>query len=211
MDIKYFNEITEAAERYNLDPLMVASVVRAESNFKSTAESWCHAKGLMQLMAPTYKDMDGKDDIFDVKNNLDAGCKYLDYLKKYIIKKYPILLNGNRIVLWKLIWACYNAGMGNINKMLKLSLKEKGDAGYDFDIWKDHLQKITGNHSKETIGYVAKIEKFWKEYVEQKEKANSSDPGGSMIVSRKRLSCLLTMINSMKKEVEQLLEEADLG
>ena len=55
MDIKYFHEITEAAERYGLDPLMVASVVRAESNFNPKAKSHAGAEGLMQLMPDTFE------------------------------------------------------------------------------------------------------------------------------------------------------------
>jgi len=75
--------IRETAHKYQLNELLLTSIIRAESNFNPLAISSKGARGLMQLMPETaaaYK----VQNVFDAKENLEAGAKYLkDLLQQY--------------------------------------------------------------------------------------------------------------------------------
>ncbi|HSN69174.1 MAG TPA: transglycosylase SLT domain-containing protein [Thermoanaerobaculia bacterium] len=93
--------IREKAEKYDVDPALVAAIVENESRFKPRAQSHRGARGLMQLMPRTGRWM-GASNLYDPEQNLDAGVKYLKYLEKRF--------DGNQT---KII-AAYNAGEGNV-------------------------------------------------------------------------------------------------
>jgi soluble lytic murein transglycosylase-like protein len=183
------------------------AVVKTESGFRPKVVSPAGAKGLMQLMPGTDEWLDGDIDGFDVEGNLDNGCMFLNWLRKYLVRKFPKLSNQD---LWRLVWAGYNAGPGNVKKMLELALNEVSYEAFDFAVWRGYLPEITGKHSKETIAYVQRVEKYWKEYTAMKEKEAGEDTEGSVKVSRTRISSMLLMINSMKKELEQWLDESNI-
>ncbi|MFN0064023.1 MAG: lytic transglycosylase domain-containing protein [Myxococcaceae bacterium] len=71
--------IDAAAARYRLPPALVRAVIHAESNFKPMALSHKGASGLMQLMPDTARDMYVRD-IFDVRENIEGGARYLRVL-----------------------------------------------------------------------------------------------------------------------------------
>ena len=52
---KYEEYVEKYAEENNIDPLLIFSIIKAESNFKENAESSSGAVGLMQLMEETAK------------------------------------------------------------------------------------------------------------------------------------------------------------
>jgi len=56
--------------------MLVASVIKAESNGDPKAVSTAGAKGLMQLIDSTASDM-GVRDVFDPHENIEGGVKYL--------------------------------------------------------------------------------------------------------------------------------------
>ena len=95
--------IHDKAEKYDLDPALVAAVVETESRFHARARSQVGAKGLMQLMPRTGRWM-GADNLYDPEQNVEAGTKYLRYLNERF--------DGN---LKKTI-AAYNAGEGNVRR-----------------------------------------------------------------------------------------------
>lgn len=118
--LKYEEKITEASNRYGLDPYLVAAIIRTESGWDPEAVSERGAQGLMQLMPDTAADIANKgyvdgysypaDDLLDPDTNIEYGCAYFSFLLSYF--------NG---ATDKAI-AAYNAGMGNVDSWM-----EQGD------------------------------------------------------------------------------------
>lgn len=107
--------IAREADKHNIDPVLVVSLIYVESSFNRKALSNKNARGLMQLLPDTAeyikrksrKDVEDPKDLYDVETNIKLGIAYLDYL---ITKT-----KGN--VEYALI--AYNMGPGNLNKALK--------------------------------------------------------------------------------------------
>ncbi|HEV7484234.1 MAG TPA: lytic transglycosylase domain-containing protein [Thermoanaerobaculia bacterium] len=99
-----FGDIIHAkAQKYDVDPALVAAVVETESRFRTNARSQVGARGLMQLMPKTGRWL-GAGNLYNAEQNVDAGAKYLKYLNRRF--------DGN---LTKTI-AAYNAGEGNVRR-----------------------------------------------------------------------------------------------
>lgn len=106
--LKYKTDILFVAEKYNIAPEIIASVVNAESGFKEDAKSRQGALGLMQIMPSTAewvcslqnKPFD-KNLLLEKEYNLDVGSYYL----KYLLDKFTSLETA---------LAAYNAGEGNV-------------------------------------------------------------------------------------------------
>jgi soluble lytic murein transglycosylase-like protein len=71
--------MARASTKYKIPLPLVRAVVHAESNFDRFAVSSKGASGLMQLMPGTAREMYVRD-IFDVKDNIDGGVRYLRVL-----------------------------------------------------------------------------------------------------------------------------------
>jgi replicative DNA helicase len=75
--------VSSASGRYQLDPDLVNSVIKAESGFKVRALSPKGAQGLMQLMPGTASEL-GVPNAFDPQANVEGGTKYLrELLERY--------------------------------------------------------------------------------------------------------------------------------
>jgi len=99
-----FGDLIHAkAQKYDVDPSLLAAVVETESSFRSHARSQVGARGLMQLMPRTGRWL-GARNLYNAEQNVDAGAKYLKYLNARF--------DGN---LTKTI-AAYNAGEGNVRR-----------------------------------------------------------------------------------------------
>jgi soluble lytic murein transglycosylase-like protein len=94
----YGQLIREAAERHAVAAALVESVIRVESNFEPRAVSPKGARGLMQLMPATAAQL-GVRNIFDARENIEAGVRHL----RYLMDRYQ----GNT----SLALAAYNAGV----------------------------------------------------------------------------------------------------
>lgn len=102
--LKKFQHMIEAkAKKYDLDPNLLAGLVRQESNFNPYAVSHCGAMGLGQLMPETARYL-GVKDPFNAAQNLDGAAKYL--------KEQLNTFNGS---IDKAL-AAYNAGPGAVKK-----------------------------------------------------------------------------------------------
>jgi len=94
--------IEKSARAHEVDPLLVHSIIKVESNYNVHAVSNKGAEGLMQL-TPSTARMLGVSNSFDPQQNIEAGVKYLKYLKD--------LYKDDRLAL-----AAYNAGPGAVDK-----------------------------------------------------------------------------------------------
>lgn len=90
-----------AAQKYGLDPVLVKSVIKVESDFNHSAISKKGAIGYMQLMPSTAKNM-GVDP-YDPHSNIYGGSKYLRSLI-------------DQFLTWDLALASYNAGPEAVKK-----------------------------------------------------------------------------------------------
>jgi hypothetical protein len=71
--------ILPAAKKYALDPNLVAAVIWAESSGDPDAVSSKGARGLMQLMPETAREL-GVSEILDPRENVEGGTRYLRQL-----------------------------------------------------------------------------------------------------------------------------------
>jgi soluble lytic murein transglycosylase-like protein len=94
--------VDKAARAHEVDPLLIHSIIKVESNYNVHAVSNKGAEGLMQL-TPSTARMLGVSNSFDPQQNIEAGVKYLKYLKD--------LYKDDRLAL-----AAYNAGPGAVDK-----------------------------------------------------------------------------------------------
>lgn len=59
--LNYSEEVYKYSEQYEVDPLLIFSIIKAESNFEEAAISKSNAKGLMQLMEETAEEIAKKN------------------------------------------------------------------------------------------------------------------------------------------------------
>ena len=142
----YADEIFKSATTYNIAPSLIFAVIRAESNFDTNAISQASAKGLMQIIPKTAKEIAqnkgvafDENILFDYKTNIDFGCYYL----KQMMDKSNNTTNA---------LASYNAGIGTVEKWLNNIEYSKDGKALDIIPY------------KETRTYVEKIAVFQKIY-----------------------------------------------
>jgi hypothetical protein len=97
----YADLIETVALRHGIDPELVHAVVLAESNYQPRAKSPVGARGLMQVMPGTARDL-GINNLYDPQNNLEAGVQYL----KVLLTRFDLAR----------ALAAYNAGPANVQK-----------------------------------------------------------------------------------------------
>ena len=95
--------LVESGNRNGVDPLLLYSVMHQESSFKSHAVSPKGARGLMQLMPGTAVRF-GVNNIFDPRQNIEGGARYLRFLSDRFNGELSLVLAG------------YNAGEGAVEK-----------------------------------------------------------------------------------------------
>lgn len=116
--------VEDVARMHELDPLLVHSVIQAESNYDPFALSPKGAQGLMQLMPATARRL-GVTNAFDIQQNLQGGASYLKYLMD---------LFGDQ----QLAIAAYNAGEQAV-------IRYGGIPPYPET--RDYVKRVGGNYS----------------------------------------------------------------
>jgi soluble lytic murein transglycosylase-like protein len=97
----YESIIREAAGRHDVDEALVKAVIMAESGYNPFAISEKGARGLMQLMPDTARDL-GVKDIFNPAHNINGGVRYLKLLLMQFKGDVALAL------------AAYHAGMARV-------------------------------------------------------------------------------------------------
>ncbi len=156
--ISYQDEIYEYSEKYNVDPLLTASIIKVESDFDNNAQSHQGAHGLMQLLEDTAKhsaDVVGIDyypeKLNDVDYNLDLGVGYFDYLYRYY--------NNRDLAL-----AAYNGGVGNVDSWIKEGTLDKDNPdplNIPFEETRQYVTKVNANYEV--------MKKFYKDGLPSEE------------------------------------------
>ncbi|MEZ4462129.1 MAG: transglycosylase SLT domain-containing protein [bacterium] len=107
-------DVRAYAKQRKIPAELIWAIMREESGFNPRVESWANARGLLQLMDSTGKNMaklDGitiqSDDLFHAKTNIRLGSRYLQDLGESVAF-HPVLMIAG-----------YNGGMGNVGRWLK--------------------------------------------------------------------------------------------
>ncbi|CAM3789859.1 lytic transglycosylase domain-containing protein [Marinicrinis lubricantis] len=157
--IKYKDDIQLSAQEYKVDPILIASVIRVESNYNPEMVSKKNALGLMQLMPQTAEwivsiqqlDPLSEELLLRADVNINLGAWYLSYLYKTLENYIESLDKHDQIAV---IAAAYNAGQGNVLKWLE---------GGRWDGRIDNLSQVPFG---ETRHYVQRILYYYKKYEE---------------------------------------------
>jgi membrane-bound lytic murein transglycosylase F len=126
----------------------------AESNLDSTARSYVGARGLMQLMPDTFREIASKNPelerIDDPAMNIAAG---IAYDRRLWLQWESDSIDADRA---RFMFASYNAGRGTVRNAQKLARAQSLDAR----LWPNIetiAPKVPRWRHAETIGYVRKI------------------------------------------------------
>jgi len=151
----YSATVRAAAKEFGVDPLLVWSVMRAESRYDAEALSSVGARGLMQVMPPTqtYIAEQLKEDIppgaaFIPETNIRMGAWYLHYLLQYF--------KGDQ----ELAIAAYNGGPGSVDTWLKdplVSSREDLIRWIGFGQTREHLERVSLNYQMYRALYPADV------------------------------------------------------
>lgn len=136
--LKLAHDIVSLSNKSEVDPLLVASVVAAESSFRHQLTSYQGAIGLMQVMPQTALMMARQAEkenyptqrkATEEQKNLDLGIRYL----KQLLSQYN---NDIRLAL-----AAYNWGPGNVEQVRR-----------DFSLFptsvQNYVNKVHGQYQK---------------------------------------------------------------
>ncbi|TBL75597.1 lytic transglycosylase domain-containing protein [Paenibacillus thalictri] len=159
--IQYKQEITRNAKNYDIDPLLIAAMIRVESNFQPEMKSHKGAYGLMQLMPDTAEwiidtarfSPEWSSQLNKPEVNIQVGSWYVSWLHKQF--------KGNAYAAI----AGYNAGQGKVSKWL-----QSGE-------WDGTLEGASSIPYGETRHYVQRVlyyyEKYRKIYVDDMSLENN--------------------------------------
>lgn len=112
---KYDEYVTYYAGKYQIDPYILYSIIRTESNFNPQAESNVGARGLMQITEITFDWIKTKiapdepltfDDLYDPEVNIRFGS----YFISYCLQRYDDDLATAA--------AAYHSGLGTVDTLL---------------------------------------------------------------------------------------------
>jgi soluble lytic murein transglycosylase len=155
--IRYEETIVEQSRNYDVDPYLVASIIRVESNFRPDKLSPKGAIGLMQLMPPTAEwiaKQEGDEPadrarLQDAERNIRYGAWYVRSLQRQFAA--DVALPEDRIAR---IAAAYNAGPGNVERWLA-----EGD-------WDGTLASADAIPFGETRHYVHRVYYYYMKYAQ---------------------------------------------
>lgn len=142
----FYDYVLEDAKRYDADPALVLSIMREESRFNPRAKSQAAARGLLQFIITTARDI-GRDvglvdvepaDLYDPRVIIRLGAKYISELTKNF--------GGNRYNAT----AAYNAGPNQVALWKRLQPGPTDDyflSAINFDETKHYVRKVMHSYS----------------------------------------------------------------
>jgi soluble lytic murein transglycosylase len=156
--IRYADEVGRNSERQELNPALILALMRQESMLDKDAKSAVGARGLMQLMPATGREvgremnepLSSDDSLFEPEVNIRSGS--------YYFKKLLAQFNGHVA----LAVASYNAGPSRVKKWLP------SDKPIPADIWVETIPY------KETRKYVTSVLTYAIIYQQQLQTTDSN-------------------------------------
>ncbi|MHA6483286.1 lytic transglycosylase domain-containing protein [Paenibacillus sp. strain BS8-2] len=147
--IHYKEDIRVSALNYDLEPHLVAAIIRAESNFETGKESKKGALGLMQLMPTTAEwvvEKAGFESVDEdmLKNRADVSIEIGSWYLATLHEQF----DHNKVASI----AAYNAGPGNVRKWL------------DEEKWDGELKSSDQIPFGETRHYVQRVFYYYNKY-----------------------------------------------
>jgi soluble lytic murein transglycosylase-like protein len=143
----FYNFIAEDAQRFDADPSLLLSIMREESRFNPRAKSQAAARGLLQFIITTARDI-GRDaglvdvdpeDLYDPRVIIRLGAKYISELGEQF--------DGNRYR----IAAAYNAGPNQVALWTRTQPAEGDDyfvTAVSFDETKHYVRKVMNSYER---------------------------------------------------------------
>lgn len=143
----FYAFIAEDAKRYESDPALVLSIMREESRFNPRAKSQAAARGLLQFIITTARDI-GRDvglvdvdpqDLYDPRVIIRLGAKYISELAGQF--------GGNRYR----IAGAYNAGPKQValwNRMQPAPGDDYFLTAVNFDETKHYIRKVMNSYER---------------------------------------------------------------
>ena len=129
----------------------------AESRLDPNAVSHADAHGIGQFLPSTWAEEERllgvKGNIYDAHYGIIFAAHYTERLARQWSYNRPELCR------LELMAASYNAGLGNV-----LKAQRKADGAPCWDRIGGQMVNVTGRHSKETLGYVARIKRWFERF-----------------------------------------------
>ena len=176
----YDELVKKYARQYGQDWRLITAQMYQESQFDPQATSWVGARGLMQIMPVTGREL-GVTNLHDPEENIYAGVKYLHQL----VQRFdPDIPSDERI---RLALAAYNVGYGHVLDARRLA-REKG---WNPDQWFGHVERAMRLLAEpayykrarygfcrcgQPVHYVSNIQNMYDAYVGMLTMVGESDP-----------------------------------
>ncbi len=159
---KYDDLIKQNAQKIGWDWRLLSSQIYQESRFEPRSKSWAGARGLMQIMPATAKEL-GIKDVTDPKQNIAGGTQYL----KSLFNNFDEITDT--LTRIKFTLAAYNCGYQHVKDAQRLASENKLDS----TLWEANVEEMllalsypkNYNNAVVRYGYVRGIEPV--NYVEQ--------------------------------------------
>ena len=145
---RYSEYVEYYAGKYDIDPLILYSFIRTESNFNPNAQSNVGARGLMQITEETFDWIKTKiaptedltfDDLYDPETNIRFGTYFVSYC---LLRYHQDLATAA---------AAYHSGWGTVDDLLVQSeYSANGETldHYPYPQMRQYVSKITHSYQR---------------------------------------------------------------
>lgn len=150
---RYFdNYIVDDSKHFGADPVLVLAIMREESRFNPRAKSEAAARGLLQFIITTARDIGrdiglvnlDADDLYDPRVVIRLGAKYVSTLsQQFASDDYEIA-------------GAYNAGPNQVKLWKRLAPGDGDDfflSSINFDETKNYVRKVMNSYKRYTEIY----------------------------------------------------------
>lgn len=136
----YLDAVRREADRNGIDPWLIYAVMRTESAFDPRAVSPTGAKGLMQFIDPTWREVAGwfgesPGDPFDPETSIRYGARYLAWLLRYFGGRLPEAI------------VAYNGGPGYVRRGISAHGSFEDFLRFARDEPREYLAKVMASYS----------------------------------------------------------------